>query len=62
MNKKMNENLNAPDLTAEDLSEGLAVDGLDSEAALGSWGSLGTFGSASCPASASSVGSASSFG
>lgn len=51
------------DLTAQDLDGDFAIDELDGQTALGTWGSAGTFGSASCPGStASSAGSASSFG
>lgn len=51
------------ELTAADLSDNLAVEGLSEEAALGTWGSASSWSSASCPAStASTGGSASSAG
>ncbi|MEO3937726.1 thiocillin family RiPP [Dermatophilaceae bacterium Soc4.6] len=51
------------ELTAADLTDGFAVEGLGDETALGTWGSASSWSSASCPAStASTGGSASSFG
>lgn len=57
------DDLTAFELTAADLSDDLAVEGLGDETALGTWGSASSWSSASCPAStASTTGSASSFG
>jgi len=57
------ENGSTFELTAADLTDGLAVEGLDDETALGTWASASSWSSASCPAStASTGGSASSFG
>lgn len=51
------------ELTAEDLSEGVEIQDLNDQTALGTWGSASSWSSASCPAStAATGGTASSFG